>query len=431
MNSLKEVWQAITEYLKDRINIVTYDTWLAGLELVDITGNEATLRIKSEFHKKIIIENYEDLLKEAFLDVMKFHVNVKIITADEAFVAPQMPIKAPHYEYSFETFIVGSSNRFAHAAALAVAETPEIIYNPLYIYGNPGLGKTHLLNAIRSRINEKFPDRVVISLSCEAFVNEFIYSLNNGTINQFREKYRNADYLLVDDIQFISGKESTEVEFFNTFNTLFANNKQIIVTSDRMPRDIASLKERYLSRFEQGLIADIQPPEFETRVAIIRRKAQLINIDLPDEIVFFIADQIKSNIRQLEGVVKKLQAFSLINESISLSSAQIAIRDIRNDNQPEPVTVKKIIEEVSRVYNVSYDDIMSAKHDREVSNARQIAIYIVREITKMTYQKIGKEFSGRDYTTVIYSYRQVEQLIKKKKKKKNRIKDIIQNLENR
>ena len=178
MNSLKEVWQAITEYLKDRINIVTYDTWLAGLEIVDITGNEATLRIKSEFHKKIIIENYEDLLKEAFLDVMKFHVNVKIITADEAFVAPQMPIKAPHYEYTFETFIVGSSNRFAHAAALAVAETPEIIYNPLYIYGNPGLGKTHLLNAIRSRINEKFPDRVVISLSCEAFVNEFIYSLN-------------------------------------------------------------------------------------------------------------------------------------------------------------------------------------------------------------------------------------------------------------
>ncbi|MBQ2676895.1 MAG: chromosomal replication initiator protein DnaA [Clostridia bacterium] len=433
MNSLNDVWQSVCVYCKQQINEVTFNTWLAELKLVDIYGTEMKFMIKTNFQKKIILENYKGLLEDAFEWVLKFPVKITINTEeDEEEETPLSVNNSAQYEYTFDTFIVGGSNRFAHAASLAVAENPAVVYNPLFIYGNSGLGKTHLLNAIDNRIKEKYPDKIIASLSCETFGNDFINSLREGTINEFREKYRNVDVLLIDDIQFIAGKTSTQEEFFNTFNTLYGANKQMVIVSDRPPKDIATLDDRLRSRFEQGLIADIQPPEFETRVGIIQRKAQLLNFDLSDDIVFFIAEQVKSNIRQLEGVVKKLQAFSMLsNEPMTIGVAQGAIRDIRNDNQPEPVTVKKIVSEVSRTYSVSDEDIFSQKQDGPISKARQIAMYVVREVTQMSYKAIGEEFGGRDHTTVLYGIKQIKKKIDKDPKEKNLVNDIIKNLENR
>lgn len=431
MESLNDVWNEVCAYCKTRVNEVTYNVWFSVLSLSDLTGAEATLYVRTDFQRKIIIENYKNILDDAFENVLKFPVTIKIITEED------MPVSAIstndnniQYEYTFDTFIVGSSNKFAHAASIAVAENPAVIYNPLFIYGNSGLGKTHLLNAISHRIKQKYPQKIVVSLSCETFGNEFIYSLQHGTINQFREKYRSVDILLLDDIQFIAGKDSTQEEFFNTFNTLYQSQKQMVVTSDRPPKDIATLDNRLRSRFEQGLIADIQPPEFETRVGIIKRKSQLINFELSDNVIYFIAEQVKSNIRQLEGVVKKLHALSFINKPMTIAVAQEAIRDIRNDDQPEPVTVKKIVSEVSRTYSIPVDDIISKKQDAPISYARQIAMYIVREVTQMSYKAIGEEFGGRDHTTVLYTINKVKKLIQKNSKEKDLINDIIKNLEN-
>ena len=433
MESLNDVWEQICAYCKTQISEVAFNVWIKILSLTDLSGTEATLFVRTPFQRNIILENYKTLLENAFEEVLKFPVHLKITTSEDLPISPLSAQGEPsaQYEYTFDTFIVGSSNRFAHAASMAVAENPAVIYNPLFIYGNSGLGKTHLLNAIHTRIKQKFPEKVIASLSFETFTNEFIYSLNQGNLAAFRDQYRKVDVLLIDDIQFIAGKDATQEEFFNTFNTLYQEKKQMVVTSDRPPKDIATLDSRMRSRFEQGLIADIQPPEFETRVGILQRKAQLLNLPLSEDVAFFIAEQVKTNIRQLEGVVKKLQAFTLLtNEPLSISVAQNAIRDIRNDSQPEPVTVKKVIEEVSRTYSVSPDDILSKKHDAPISAARQISMYIVREVTQMPVTSIGSEFGGRDHSTVIYAINKVKKLMSKNPKERDLINDIIQNLQN-
>lgn len=432
MESLNEVWAAVCAYCKTRVNEITFNVWFKDLQLKGLESGEATLYIKTVFQRKVILENYKSILDDAFQHVLQFPVHVRIITDEDT---PITSIRYDangnaQYDYTFDTFIVGNSNRFAHAAAHDVAENPGRSYNPLFIHGNSGLGKTHLLNAIYTRIHEKYPEKVLVSVSCETFTNEFIYSLSHGTTSQFRDKYRKVDVLLIDDIQFIAGKDSTQEEFFNTFNTLYEAHKQIVITSDRPPKDIATLDERLNSRFEQGLIADIQPPEFETRVGIIKRKAQLMHFDLSDDIIFFIAEQVKSNIRQLEGVVKKLLALSRLNENITIAVAQGAIRDIRNDNQPEPVTVQKIVTEVSRTYSVPQEDIFSKKQDSPISYARQVSMYIIREVTGMSYKAIGEEFEGKDHATVLYSCKKIAKKIKENPKERDTINDIIKNLEN-
>lgn len=429
METLQEVWNAACDYCKTKVNEVTFNAWFTPIKLQKIEGNNVYLYVTTNFLKNIIEDNYKSVLKEAFSEVLKFPIEIIIVSEEEM---PASPIKfsGASYEYTFDTFIVGASNKFAHAASLAVAENENAIYNPLFIHGNSGLGKTHLLSAISTRFKEKYPNKVIVSLTCEDFTNEVIYCLQHGTMHKLREKYRNVDLLLIDDIQFIAGKEATQEEFFNTFNELHKKRKQIVITSDRPPKDLDSLPQRLISRFEEGLIADIQPPEYETRVGILKRKAQLMNFEISEDVLVYVADNVKCNIRQLEGVVKKLQAYSMIYDNITVSVAENAIRDIKRDDEPEPVTIKKIIENVSVSYNVSVEDIYSGRQDADISHARQVAMYVVRQITDTSLKNIGKEFD-KDHSTVLYSCNKIKKLISTNEIENRKIENIIKNLSNK
>lgn len=430
MDSLVELQNMVLDYCKAQVNETTFKCWFTDIKLHSIDGNNVVLIVSNDFKRKIISENYISYLKDAFLQILSIDVNIQI-NCEENYTPIVAANSDADYEYTFDTFIVGDSNKYAHAASLAVAENPRIIYNPLFIYGQPGLGKTHLLNAIAAKIKEREPNKKIVTVTCETFVNEFIYAVRHESVHSFREKYREADVLLLDDIQFISGKVESEVEFFNTFDTLYRSQRQIVVTSDRPPKDIRSLSERMRSRFEQGLVTDIQPPEFETRVAIIKRKAELLQMDIPDNVCYYIAEQLKSNIRQLEGVVKKLKAMSYMQqEKITISNAQLAIKDIRSSNKPEPVTIRRIVEEVGRTYNVDPDDILSKKRNQEIAHARHIAVYIIDKIIDdISSTKLGKEFC-RSHSTILYSCKQVEEYMNKNERDRDIISDIISNLEN-
>lgn len=433
MDSLVDVWSAVCDQCRKNISEVGFNAWIKIITPVELRSGEVVLSVSSEFKRNIIMETYSKLLRDCFSEVMGFPVEIILTVQTDDLPLPETSSAEQSgsggYPYTFDTFIVGSSNRFAHAASMAVAENPSVVYNPLFIYGNSGVGKTHLLLAIHHHIMNKFPDKNLVYVRAEDFTNDLIQSLHNGTINQFHDKFRAADVLMMDDIQFIAGKESTQEEFFNTFNTLYQANKQMVVTSDRPPKDIKTLDERIRSRFESGLLADVSPPDFETRVGIIRRKSELLGIVLDEDIIFYIAEQIKMNTRQLEGVVKKLQAFIKIQGGEpTVSVVQGYIRDIRNDNLPEPVTVDKIILEVARTYSVSDEDIRSKKRDAPISYARQVAMYIVREITQMSYTSIGKEFS-RDHSTVVYAMQEVERKLKINSHEREIIEDIIKNLQ--
>lgn len=426
METLQEVWSAVSDYCKTKINEVTFNAWFTPIKLQKIEGNNVHLYVTTTFLKNIIEDNYKSILKEAFSEVLKFPTEI-IIVSEEDLPASPMKFANSTYDYTFDTFIVGASNKFAHAASLAVSESEQANFNPLFIYGNSGLGKTHLLSAISTRFKEKFPNKVIASLTCEEFTNEVIYCLQHGTMHKLREKYRNVDLLLIDDIQFIAGKEATQEEFFNTFNELHKKRKQIVITSDKPPKDLDSLPQRLISRFEEGLIADIQPPEYETRVGILKRKAQLMNFQISEEVLSYVADNVKCNIRQLEGVVKKLQAYSMIYDRININVAENAIRDIKRDDAPEPITIRKIIESVSSSYNVSVDDIYSSRQDAEISHARQVAMYVVRQITDTSLKNIGKEFD-KDHSTVLYSCNKIKKLISTNDMENKKIENIIKNL---
>ena len=316
--------------------------------------------------------------------------------------------------------------------SLAVAANPAGAYNPLFIYGNSGLGKTHLLYAICNDLKRSHPEMTTLYIKGDDFTNELIDAIQHGTTSTFHQKYRKTDVLLVDDIQFIAGKDSTQEEFFHTFNSLYEAKKQIVLTSDRPPKEIQTLEDRLRTRFEWGLIADIQPPDFETRIAIIKRKAEALDLELPGDVCEYIATRLKTNIRQLEGAVKKMKANWLLNgDAPTMANAQTAISDILNNDQPPPLTVEKIIEEVGRTFGVSPDDIRSSKRSANISNARQIAVYVVREITQLSMTTIGEEFGGRDHSTVVYAVQQVEKNMKKDSKTKAMVEDIIKNIRDR
>jgi chromosomal replication initiator protein len=307
-------------------------------------------------------------------------------------------------KYTFDTFVIGNSNRFAHAASLAVAEAPGKAYNPLFIYGGVGLGKTHLMHAIGHRILENNPGIRLMYVTSEKFTNELINSIKDDRNEVFRNKYRNIDVLLIDDIQFIANKERTQEEFFHTFNTLYETNHQIIISSDRPPKDIPTLEDRLRSRFEWGLLADIQPPDLETRIAILRKKADMENIKVADDILLFIAQQIQSNIRELEGALVKIMAYASLNErNIDIDVAGDVLKDIIKDDQPQKITVDRIQKIVSSYFNMKPDDFKAKKRSRAISYPRQIAMYLCREMTDLSLPKIGEEFGGRDHTTVIHA----------------------------
>ena len=444
MESFKEVFMMVSDFCRGEITDVAHKLWISCIEPVSFEDGTATLFVRTDFQKKIIEEKYIALLLRAFENVLGFQINIRIVSGDEKAAQPQsaeqvipsysseivdQTVQGGDYEYTFSTFIVGPSNKFAHAASLAVATNPSSAYNPLFIYGPSGLGKTHLLRAIGAEIQKNNQAANIIYVRGEEFTNELISSIKTETTSAFHDKYRKADILLVDDIQFIGGKESTQEEFFHTFNTLYQDNKQIVLTSDRPPKEIKTLEDRLRTRFEWGLLADVQPPDFETRIAIIRRKAELLDLHIPDEVAEYIANRLKNNIRQLEGAVKKLKAYKLLaGSSPSISIAQNAIRDILNDNQPVPVTVERIISEVARTFSVSPEDIRSGKRNAQISSARQVSIYVVREITQMSMAAIGEEFGGRDHSTIVYAIQQVEKTMKQDSKYRETVEDIVKNI---
>ena len=312
MESFTEVWNLVCNFCKNKITEIAFSTWISRIEplSLDFAGGIAVLQVPNELHRQTVLHYYKDMLEEAFRQIFSQDIQIRLVTPEETESTAKKEEEIPeseNYEFTFDTFIVGPSNKFAHAASMAVASKPASLYNPLFIYGNSGLGKTHLLYAIRNEIGRTNPKMDIIYIKGDEFTNELIEAIRHGTTGEFHQRYRRADVLLVDDIQFIAGKDSTQEEFFHTFNTLYEAKKQIVLTSDRPPKDIQTLEERLLTRFEWGLTADIQPPDFETRIAIIKRKAELLKIDLPDSIVEYIANRLKNNIRQLEGAVKKLK----------------------------------------------------------------------------------------------------------------------------
>ena len=443
METIKEVWSGILDYLHnlDDISEVAYNVWITCIEPRTIEDGEVVVFVHTNFQKKIVSEHYADKLKDAFENVLGIPLGLKIVSGEDlekTTAAAPPPASGNLFDgstdqdYSFENFVVGSSNKFAHAASQAVASKPAGYYNPLFIYGGSGLGKTHLLYAICNDLKRSHPEMTTLYIKGDDFTNELIDAIQHGTTSTFHQKYRKTDVLLVDDIQFIAGKDSTQEEFFHTFNSLYEAKKQIVLTSDRPPKEIQTLEDRLRTRFEWGLIADIQPPDFETRIAIIKRKAEALDLKLPGDVCEYIATRLKTNIRQLEGAVKKMKANWLLNgDAPTMANAQTAISDILNNDQPPPLTVEKIIEEVGRTFGVSPDDIRSSKRSANISNARQIAVYVVREITQLSMTTIGEEFGGRDHSTVVYAVQQVEKNMKKDSKTKAMVEDIIKNIRDR
>ena len=440
METIKEVWSGILDYLHnlDDISEVAYNVWITCIEPRTIEDGEVVVFVHTNFQKKIVSEHYADKLKDAFENVLGIPLGLKIVSGEDlekTTAAAPPPASGNLFDgstdqdYSFENFVVGSSNKFAHAASQAVASKPAGYYNPLFIYGGSGLGKTHLLYAICNEIRKNSPAANILFTKGEYMANELIEAIQKGQTMEFRAKYRQVDVLLIDDIQFISGKVSTQEEFFHTFDALHQANKQIVLTSDRPPREIATLEERLRTRFEMGLLADIQPPDLETRIAIIRRKAQRLDIPITDDIAEYIAGQLKSNVRQLEGAVKCMRAqYLLAGEQPTLVTAQNAIRDIRNDSQPVPITVERIINEVARTMTVTPEDIRSTKRSAPISQARQVAAYVVRSITGLPMKAIGEEFGTRDHSTIVYAIQKVESRMAKDSSFKGMVGDIIKNI---
>ena len=451
MNSFQEVFARVKQYCLEEGDIpeVAINLWINAMEPIALSGTDAVFTVQSDFQRSVILNNYEALLKEAFRNILGFDVNLIINVEDELLArnsnrtAPvndfdelarrheqlERTFEGANYDYTFSTFIVGRSNEFAHAACTAVAKEPGKTYNPLFIYGPSGLGKTHLMHAIANEVHKNHPDYKIIYVTSEGFGNDLINGITSHNMSAFHEKYRSADVLLIDDIQFFSGKEQMQEEFFHTFNKLHAEDKQIVITSDKPPKELKTLEDRIRNRFEWGLIADIDIPDFETRIAIILRKAELLDLYIPDDVAEFIANRLKTNIRQLEGAIKKLKALKhLAGSQPSISMAQSVIKDIQTNDQPIPITVEKIIMEVADVYGVTPEEIRSSKRSAQISTARKVAIYVVREITKMPLQSIGTEFGGRDHSTIVYAINNIEAGMKRDQTLKQLVDDTIKNI---
>lgn len=436
--NLEDVWGSALKLIRNELTEVSFNTWLKTIDPITLNDNYIILGAPNEFTKSILESRYLILIKNALKQVSNIDFEIKfIIPGEDVSIDVGQTIFNESTEngtsrsqlnpkYIFDTFVIGNSNRLAHAASLAVAEAPAQAYNPFFIYGGVGLGKTHLMHAIGHYILNQNPKANVVYVSSEKFTNELINSIRDDKNAEFRNKYRNVDVLLVDDIQFIAGKERTQEEFFHTFNALHEANKQIIVSSDRLPKEIPTLEDRLRSRFEWGLTADIQPPDLETRIAILRKKAKVENIDIPNDVTQYIATKIQSNIRELEGALIRVIAYSsLTNNEITVDLATEALKDILSNSKPKEITVKFIKEIISKNYNVKIEDFNSKKRTRAISYPRQIAMYLCRELTDLSLPKIGEEFGGRDHTTVIHAYDKISSDIENDSEFKQKIDDII------
>ncbi len=436
------MWLAVLEELKLLCTETVVKAWMESLEPVSISDDAFILKTSTGFKKDIIEKRFIKEIEQAIENVVGFKLKAKIVSDSPNEVEnengfenaiqniPNTDLTA-NLECTFANFIVGPTNKFAYVAAGAVAKNPGSIHNPLFIYGDSGLGKTHLLKAINIELSSTRPNLNIIYTNGESFLNEMITHLGEKSMSEFHKKYRTADVLLMDDIQFISRSPSVQEEFFYTFEALINEKKQIVLVSDRPPKDIQSLEERLRSRFIQGLLADIQPPMLETRIAIIRRKAQLLDMKMSDDVVNFIAERLKNNVRQIEGVVKKIFAvYQMTGQVPTIGIANDAIKDVIYYAQPTEVTINNIIEQVGRTFGVSPEDIRSEKKKAEISNARQFAMYVMREITNLTYEDIGKEFGGKKHSTVIYSLEAAESKMEENPALKSMVFDIMKNIKN-
>lgn len=442
---LSSIWYQALKVLKEKkeVSQSAYDHWIEPLIPVGISEDAIYLKVPTEVHYEIVKSIHLETISEAINFVSDHYYRVILLDYDEdtpseleytvAFDRSGDDATSLNPRYTFDSFVVGDSNRLAHAASKAVSERPAAAFNPLFLYGGAGLGKTHLVQAIGNKIMEDNPSANILYVTSEKFMNEFINLMvtKKNTID-FRNKYRTCDVLIIDDIQFLSNKDQTQVEFFHTFNALHEANKQIIMTSDRPPKEIKELEERMRTRFEWGLIVDIKPPDLETRVAILKKKASEENFEVPDNILFYIAENLKSNIRNLEGVLKRLTAYNvLMGRPITMQLADEAIKEFLNKNEDPHINTEYILSIVANYFNITSDEILSSKRTQEISYARHIAMYLIREFTNLSLPKIGKELGGRNHATILNGINNIKTSMQKDEDTKKIIDELVKNLENR
>ncbi|MBB5355565.1 MULTISPECIES: chromosomal replication initiator protein DnaA [Anoxybacillus] len=446
MENISDLWNKALAEIEKKISKPSFETWLKSTTAHSLKGDILIITVPNEFTKDWLESRYTRLIEQTLYDITGEELKIKCTipnhqTLEEFDLKPtskprkhddeqaEFPQSMLNPKYTFDTFVIGSGNRFAHAASLAVAEAPAKAYNPLFIYGGVGLGKTHLMHAIGHYVLEHNPSAKVVYLSSEKFTNEFINAIRDNRPDDFRNKYRNVDVLLIDDIQFLAGKEQTQEEFFHTFNTLHEESKQIVISSDRPPKEIPTLEDRLRSRFEWGLITDITPPDLETRIAILRKKAKAEGFDIPNEVMLYIANQIDSNIRELEGALIRVVAYSsLINKEINADLAAEALKDIIPSSKPKVITIQDIQRVVGEHFNVKLEDFKAKKRTKSVAFPRQIAMYLSRELTDCSLPKIGEEFGGRDHTTVIHAHEKISALIQTDVQLQKQLKEIMEKL---
>lgn len=424
MPSLISVWEKSQAQIQERVGRASYETWFSTMQVKEKAAGTLTIEAPDDFFKAWIVDHYQNDIQEILNTTaqkpvaIEFSVNTNILNVDtqtrlakleQNFTRAEGVQSVLNSRFTFDNFVIGPSNRFACAASLAVAESPAKAYNPLFIYGRVGLGKTHLIQAITHKIRQLYPALKHCYMSSEQFTNELINAIRNRSTSQFRKKYREIDVLLIDDVQFIAGKESTQEEFFHTFNTLHDNRKQIIITSDRPPKEITNLEERLSSRFAWGLAADIQPPDYETRVAILRKKIKNEAIQVPDDVIHFIAAQIKANIRELEGALVRVAAYSLLEEKpVTLDVAVMTLKDMVRETA-RAISVEVIQKTVAEFFRVPPSELRAKKRTRNIVLPRQIAMYLARQLTAQSLPEIGNAFGGKDHTTVLHSCKKIEQ----------------------
>lgn len=429
------IWQTALEKLKNEMSPQAYEIWMTPIKPLRFEETKLILQTENSIQKHFVQCQFKDAIKKALAQVMGFEIDIDVISEEESEPIPEIkPVPAVKqnqdgYIYTFDNFMVGESNKYAYSICKAVAETPGTAYNPLFLHGSTGLGKTHLLKAIQHEIKKNNPDYNCIYISSESFTNELVENLRNKTMSDFKNKYRNADVLLIDDVQFFAGKDSTQEEFFHTYNYLKEGNKQIILASDRPPKDIHPLEERLCGRFESGMITSIETPELELRVAIVKSKAMNYNVIISDDVAYFIAETIKNNIRKIEGVITKMKADQYVNGSIpTISSVRSNIKDISDENEPLPVLIDKIIVEAARQFDVKPEDIKSRKRQMNIKNARHVSLYIIRELTSISLDDIGKSFSNLDHSSVHHAINKVAEKMEGDSSFKITVEEMIRNI---
>lgn len=437
MNSYSEFWQAVCDYCRENMNSIAYNMWIEPLKLIKLESERVIIAAPG-FKIDLIMDKYRQLIEDGFYNVLGFNVEIELIpfenVPNDKSEENNSTSNGSSYsnienaKLTFNNFVVGPSNKFAYTASMRVAETPGSVFNPLFIYGNSGLGKTHLLNAIIEKIKSNNPDANIVYTTSENLTNELYFALQTKTTHDLHNKYRTCDALLIDDIQFIAGKAQTEEEIFHTFDTLIKAGKQIVLTSDKPPSAIPKIEDRLKTRFESGLLCDIQPPDFETRVAIIKDKANGLRFELPNDVCSFIAENIKSNVRQMGSAVKNIYAYCSFNDvSPTIEVAKEVLKDILITSQPIGVVIDNILEKVSFTFGVTAEQLKSERRDANINNARQAAMYIIREITDLSQDEVGKVF-GRNHSTVNSSLKNVQNKINSDSKYKNLINEIIKNI---